>query len=65
MRQLSIKQTTLKVVSSLPETCSVEEIMYQINLAAQTLEGLKDIEQGNTATTEELLNKLDKWHNKE
>lgn len=61
MRQLSIKQTTLEVVRSLPETCSLEEIMYKINLAAQTLEGLKDIREGKTVTTDELLNKIDQW----
>jgi predicted transcriptional regulator len=62
MRQLSIKQTTLEVIRSLPESTSLEEIMYQINLAAQTLEGLKDIREGRTVTSNELLNKLDKWN---
>lgn len=61
MRQLSIKETTLKVVKSLPETCSLEDVMYQINLAAQTLEGLTDIKEGRTTTTKELLNKVNKW----
>jgi predicted transcriptional regulator len=61
MRLLSIKETTLKVVKSLPETCSLEDVMYQINLAAQTLEGLTDIKEGRTTTTKELLNKVSKW----
>lgn len=65
MRQLSIKQTTLEVIRSLPESTSLEEIMYQINLAAQTLEGLKDIREGRTVTSNELLNKLDKWNKEE
>jgi hypothetical protein len=56
MRQLSIKQTTLEVIRSLPESTSLEEIMYQINLAAQTLEGLRDIREGRTVTSNELLN---------
>jgi predicted transcriptional regulator len=61
MRQLSIKQTTLEVIRSLPESTSLEEIMYQINLAAQALEGLKDIREGRTVTSNQLLNNLDKW----
>ncbi len=61
MRQLSIKQTALDVVGTLPETCSLEEVMYEINLAAQVLEGMKDIKEGRTSTTNELLDKMEEW----
>jgi len=61
MRQLSIKQTTLEVVKTLPDNSTLEEIMYQINLAAQTLEGLDDIQEGRTISSSELLDKVDKW----
>ncbi|RLD52038.1 MAG: hypothetical protein DRJ05_17810 [Bacteroidetes bacterium] len=61
MIQLTIKQTTLDVVNSLPETCSLEEVMYEINLAAQVLEGMKDIKEGRTSTTNELLDKMEEW----
>jgi hypothetical protein len=61
MRQLSIKQTTLEVVKTLPENSTLEEIMYQINLAAQTLTGLKDIEEGKTISTSDLLDKVNQW----
>lgn len=64
MRQLSIKQTTLEVVKSLPDTCSLEEVMYQINLAAQTLEGMKDVIEGNTTDTSDLLDKVKQWKKK-
>ena len=63
--QLSIKQTTLEVIKSLPESSTLEEIMYQINLAAQAIEGLKDIREGRTVTSKQLLNKLDKWNKAE
>lgn len=61
MRQLSIKQTALEVVKTLPETSTLEEIMYQINLAAQTLTGLKDIQDNKIISTSDLLDKVDKW----
>jgi hypothetical protein len=61
MRQLSIKQTALEVVKSLPENSTLEEIMYQINLAAQTLKGLKDIQDNKTISTTDLLEKADQW----
>lgn len=64
MRQLSIKETSLEVIKSLPDSTSLEEIMYQINLAAQTLEGLRDANKGKTISTADLLNNLDKWRTK-
>lgn len=65
MRRISIKQATLEVIQGLPESSSLEEIMYQINLAAQTLEGIEDIKEGRTVTSEQLLKNLDKWRNQE
>jgi len=61
MRQLSIKQATLDVVKSMPETSSVEDVMYQINLIAKAVEGVNDIKDGRTSTTSELLDKVNKW----
>jgi hypothetical protein len=61
MRQLSIKQTALEVVKTLPETSTLEEIMYQINLAAQTLSGIRDIQENKTISTNDLLDKVDQW----
>ena len=60
----SLKQATLEVIKRLPDSCSVEEIMYEINLTAQVLQGLKDEEKGETVSTEELLNRINKWQRK-
>ena len=35
--------------------------MYQINFIAQVFEGLEDAEAGRMGSTEELLEKVDKW----
>ncbi len=51
----SLKQASIEVINSLPESCSLEEIMYEINLTAQVLAGLSDEEQKKTITTSELL----------
>ena len=64
MRQLSIKQTTLNVVKSLPETCSLEEVMYQINLAAQALEGIDDVKEKRTISSKDLLDQVKTWKTK-
>jgi hypothetical protein len=60
----NLKQATIDVINHLPDTCSVEEIMYQINLTAQVVEGLNDEEKNRTLTTEELLKRVDQWQQK-
>ena len=60
----SLKQASIKVIHSLPETSTLEDIMYEINLTAQVLEGLSDEEKNKTITTKELLKRIEKWHQK-
>ena len=59
-----LRDTSIEVIKNLPQGCSLEEIMYEINLTAQVLEGLKDKEEGKTITTKELLKKIDTWRQK-
>ncbi len=44
----------------MPEECSLEDIMYEINFVAQVLDGLEDAENGRLLTTDELLNRVEK-----
>ena len=60
----SLKQTSIEIIKSLPDTTSLEEIMYRINLTAQVMEGLKDEQNGKTISTEDLLKKIDAWQQK-
>lgn len=56
-----LRDMAVEAIKQLPETSSAEEIMYQINLVANVVEGLKDIENGKTHTTEEVLKKIKQW----
>jgi len=56
-----LKEATIEIIKRLPDGCSLEDIMYEINFVAQVLEGLKDAETGRLLTTEELLDMVDKW----
>lgn len=56
-----LKEATVETIKRLPDGCSVEDIMYEINFVAQVLEGLKDAEKGKLLTTEELLTKVEQW----
>jgi predicted transcriptional regulator len=57
----SLKDVAIERLKKLPDNVTLEDIMYEINFIAQVVEGLKDAEQGNTITTEELLKKVEQW----
>lgn len=51
----TIKEAAIETIKRLPNECSIEDIMYEINFIAQVLDGLKDANEGKLLTTEELL----------
>ena len=53
-----LKEATIETIRKLPDECSLEDIMYEVNFVAQVLEGLNDAEKGNFLTTDELLNRV-------
>jgi len=57
----SLREATIELVKRLPDECSLEDIMYEINFIAQVLDGLKDAEAGKVLTTAELLAHVDQW----
>ena len=57
----SLKEITIETIKRLPDECSLEDIMYEIDFVAQVLEGLSDAEKGEMLTTEELLKRVEKW----
>ena len=54
-----LKEVTIKSIKQLPDGCSLEDIMYKINIVAQALEGLRDAEDGKLLTTKEILNRVE------
>lgn len=57
----SLKDVSIETIRRLPDACSLEEIMYEINLVAQVLEGVEDAEKGRLITTAELLSRVEQW----
>ncbi len=57
----SLKEVTLESIKRLPEECTLEDIMYEVDLVAQVLEGLQDADNGRLVSTEELLERVDRW----
>lgn len=58
-----IKEASIETIKRLPDGCTIEDIMYQINFIAQVFEGLQDAEKGRLMTTEQLLKEVEKWAN--
>jgi len=58
---VAVKEASIETIKRLPDECSVEDIMYEINFVAQVLDGLKDAEEGRLLTTEQLLRRVERW----
>lgn len=56
-----LKQASIETIKRLPDECTIDDIMYEINFVAQVYEGLNDAEEGKLITTEELLKRIDRW----
>ena len=56
-----IKDISIKAISNLREPCTVEDIMYELNVIAQVMEGYQDAKEGKTISTDTLLKKIKKW----
>jgi predicted transcriptional regulator len=57
----SIKNITLERIKNLPDNVTLEDLMYEINVIAQVLDGVRDEEEGRTLTEEELAARIQKW----
>ncbi len=60
-RTNTLKDASLATIRRLPDDCSADDIMYEINFVAKVYEGLKDADEGKLITTEELLKRIDTW----
>jgi predicted transcriptional regulator len=54
------KEKIKKAIDLLPENVAVDELMDRIILLDKIEQGLNDVEDGNTYTTEQVENKLNK-----
>ena len=56
-----LKEAAIESIKRLPDACTVEDIMYRIDLIAKVYEGLEDADTGRLITTEALLERIDQW----
>ena len=59
-----LKELSIETIRKMPENVTEEDIIYEIRVIAHILEGLKDVKEGRTITTEELLKDVEEWSKK-
>ncbi|MBS1514852.1 MAG: hypothetical protein JSS63_07460 [Bacteroidetes bacterium] len=56
-----LKELTIKTIENLPDSCTIDDIMYEINFVNQVMEGIKDADEKKYISTDELLQKVKEW----
>ena len=58
---MSDKQLVLNTAQNIDNTSSYEEILYVLYTQLEVQKGIKDMEEGNTKTSKEVKEIIDKW----
>jgi hypothetical protein len=58
---MSDKQLILNTVQNIDEKTSYEEILYTLYTQLEIKKGIKDMEEGNTKTSSEVKEIINKW----
>lgn len=58
------KSKAINVVSQMPETFHVEDLIERLVFIAKVEEGLKDIEEGNVVEHAEVVKQVSEWSKK-
>jgi predicted transcriptional regulator len=55
------KEEVIDLLNQLPDDSTLEEIQYHLYVRQKIQRGLKDVDQGNVKTQEEVENRMKKW----
>ena len=58
---VSVKEEVLRAIQSLPDDCSVEEILAEIYFKKQIDEGLRDVVEGRVVSHDEVKKRVGRW----
>jgi hypothetical protein len=57
----TLKQEALNVISKLPDTTDIDEIMYRLYVIDKVRKGRVAIQQGDTISLEDLKKEVESW----
>lgn len=58
---MSLKQQAIDAISKLPDSATVEDMMYRLLVIDKIQAGLKDADTGNTKTSDQLRKEIESW----
>lgn len=56
-----VKESVIKLVESLPDDCTVEDIQYHLYVRDKVLRGSQAIDDGRVQSHEDVGRRLDQW----
>ncbi|HWR59022.1 MAG TPA: hypothetical protein VN328_09060 [Thermodesulfovibrionales bacterium] len=57
----NLKQEALRVISKLPETANIDDIMYEIYVVDKVKKGREAAERGESVSIEDLKREMQSW----
>lgn len=57
----NIKDLALEAITKLPDSASIDDIMYRLYVIDKVSKGREAVKQGETLSTEELLKETESW----
>ena len=55
------KQDVLRIIESMPDDASLDDILYELYFRAKVEAGLEDFRQGRTLSHEEVMQRITHW----
>jgi predicted transcriptional regulator len=57
----AVKDEAIRLIQSLPDDCSIEEIQYHLYVIQKVEKGLSDIDEGQIVSQEEAERRVAEW----
>ena len=57
----AVKEQAIKIIESLPEDCTIEDIQYHLYVREKVERGIRAIDKGKTLSQEEAEKKVREW----
>ncbi|MDO8747187.1 MAG: hypothetical protein Q7J70_05965 [Thermodesulfovibrionales bacterium] len=57
----TLKQEAIKTISKLPETATIDDIMYELFVVDKVKKGRDAVDRGESITIEELKREMQSW----
>ena len=57
----SLKQEALKVISKMPDTAEIDDIMYRLYVIDKVRKGREAVKRGEVLSIEELKKEIESW----